>query len=83
MKVLHSFHAVVVCCLVTGGLLVPTHSSAQYFGQNKVQYRKLDFKVLRTEHFDIYFLSGGTHRNQDRRADGGAMVREALEVLSS
>src|SRR5262245_48471194 len=56
MKVLHSFHAAVVCCLVTGGLLVlPTHSSAQYFGQNKVQYRKLDFKVLRTEHFDIYF----------------------------
>ena len=55
MKVPHSFHAVVVCCLVTGGLLVPTHSSAQYFGQNKVQYRKLDFKVLRTEHFDIYF----------------------------
>ena len=56
MKVLHSFHAVVVCCLVVGGLLVlPTHSSAQYFGQNKVQYRKLDFKVLRTEHFDIYF----------------------------
>jgi Tol biopolymer transport system component len=56
MKVLHSFHAVVVCCLVTGGLLIlPTHSSAQYFGQNKVQYRKLDFKVLRTEHFDIYF----------------------------
>ena len=56
MKVLHSFDAAVVCCLVTGGLLVlPTHSSAQYFGQNKVQYRKLDFKVLRTEHFDIYF----------------------------
>src|SRR5437588_5242557 len=29
--------------------------SAQYFGQNKVQYKKLDFKVLKTEHFDIYF----------------------------
>jgi len=28
---------------------------AQYFGQNKVQYRQLDFKVLRTQHFDIYF----------------------------
>ena len=56
MKVLHSFHAVAVCCLVIGGLLtLPTPSSAQYFGQNKVQYRKLDFKVLRTEHFDIYF----------------------------
>jgi Tol biopolymer transport system component len=56
MKVLDSFRAVFVCCLVIGGLLVlPTYSSAQYFGQNKVQYRKLDFKVLRTEHFDIYF----------------------------
>src|SRR5437762_1846370 len=29
--------------------------SAQYFGQNKVQYRNLDFKILKTEHFDIYF----------------------------
>ena len=56
MKVLHSFHAVVVCCLAIGGLLLTANdSSAQYFGQNKVQYRKLDFKVLRTEHFDIYF----------------------------
>jgi Tol biopolymer transport system component len=56
MKVLHSFHAVVVCCLAVGGLLLTAKdSSAQYCGQNKVQYRKLDFKVLRTEHFDIYF----------------------------
>jgi hypothetical protein len=29
--------------------------SAQYFGQNKVQYRTFDFKVLTTEHFDIYY----------------------------
>jgi Tol biopolymer transport system component len=29
--------------------------SAQYFGQNKVQYKNLDFKILKTEHFDIYF----------------------------
>src|SRR4051794_37875867 len=28
---------------------------AQYFGQNKVQYKPLDFQVLKTEHFDIYF----------------------------
>ena len=56
MKVLHSFHAVVVCCLAIGTLVVTANdSSAQYFGQNKVQYRNLDFKVLRTEHFDIYF----------------------------
>jgi len=28
---------------------------AQYFGQNKVQYKKLDFRVLKTDHFDIYY----------------------------
>jgi len=26
-----------------------------YFGQNKVQYHKFDFKVMKTDHFDIYF----------------------------
>ena len=30
-------------------------ASAQYFGRNKVQYKHLDFHVLKTEHFDIYF----------------------------
>ena len=30
-------------------------ANAQYFGQNKVQYQKFDFKVLTTEHFDIYY----------------------------
>ncbi|HEY0873698.1 MAG TPA: hypothetical protein VGD94_09510 [Vicinamibacterales bacterium] len=35
--------------------LVPAAASAQYFGQNKVQYRTFDFKVLKTEHFDIYY----------------------------
>ncbi len=30
-------------------------ASAQYFGRNKVQYKDLDFEVLKTEHFDIYY----------------------------
>jgi Tol biopolymer transport system component len=30
-------------------------AEAQYFGRNKVQYEKFDFKVKSTEHFDIYF----------------------------
>ena len=34
--------------------------SAQSFGKNKVQYRKHEFRILQTEHFDIYF-------HQDRR----------------
>src|SRR5215213_8087876 len=38
-------------------LSVPAAAVAQgdYFGQNKVQYQKFDFKVLKTEHFDIYY----------------------------
>jgi Tol biopolymer transport system component len=35
------------------GLSAP--AAAQYFGQNKVQYRSFDFQILRTDHFDIYF----------------------------
>lgn len=29
-------------------------AQAQYFGQNKVRYKKLDFKVYKTPHFEIY-----------------------------
>jgi hypothetical protein len=30
-------------------------AGAQYFGRNKVQYEALEFRVLETPHFDIYF----------------------------
>jgi hypothetical protein len=32
-----------------------TPSEAQYFGQNRVQYRTFDFRLLATPHFDIYY----------------------------
>src|SRR5687767_9017504 len=44
---------VVLAALALLGLADP--SSAQYFGRNKVQYERFDFKVLATEHFDIYY----------------------------
>ncbi|HEU4457137.1 MAG TPA: hypothetical protein VFR81_28975, partial [Longimicrobium sp.] len=34
---------------------IPETASAQYFGQNQVQYRSFDFRVLRTPRFDIYY----------------------------
>src|SRR5436190_8897900 len=34
---------------------VPSVARAQYFGQNKVQYKTFDFKVMKTRHFDIYY----------------------------
>jgi len=33
----------------------PSMVEAQYFGRNKVQYEKFDFRVLRTPHYDIHF----------------------------
>src|SRR5687768_9941974 len=43
--------------LISGLMLgaAPSLGSAQYFGRNKVQYKKFDFQVLKTDHFDIYF----------------------------
>jgi len=40
-------------------LAAPSTVRAQgdYFGRNKVQYQDFDFKVLKTEHFDIYYYS--------------------------
>jgi hypothetical protein len=43
---------VVVSFVLT--LLSPI-AQAQYFGRNKVQWEAFDFKVLQTEHFDIYY----------------------------
>src|SRR5687767_6508391 len=44
----------VVALLFTIPFLAPD-AEAQYFGRNKVQWESFDFKVLQTEHFDIYY----------------------------
>jgi len=44
---------ILILCLCF--LSVSFNSQAQYFGQNKVHYKKLKFKVYRTPHFDIYY----------------------------
>src|SRR5476651_1967991 len=41
--------------LVASAFLTPYNADAQYFGQNKVRYKNLDFKVFRTPHFEIYY----------------------------
>jgi Tol biopolymer transport system component len=35
--------------------LVALPAEAQYFGRNAVQYENFHFKVLKTQHFDVYF----------------------------
>src|SRR6187200_3321200 len=35
--------------------MVPAAAGAQYFGRNKVQYDRLAFRVMPTDHFRIHF----------------------------
>src|SRR5471032_2217930 len=43
---------------LTGAALFGSRLEAQgqgYYGQNQVQYQKLDWRILRTEHFDVHY----------------------------
>ena len=58
---------------------VATASNAQYFGRNKVQYEKFDFKVLTTEHFDIYYYPEEEAAVQ-LAVHGGTLVRASSKL---
>ncbi|HYU28822.1 MAG TPA: BamA/TamA family outer membrane protein [Gemmatimonadales bacterium] len=40
---------------VFAALLTAQPLAAQYFGQNRVQYRNFNFQTIQTEHFDIFY----------------------------
>ena len=47
--------AVLILAVVV--MLTSTNAHAQYFGRNRVHYDRLDFRLLQTPHFDIYYYS--------------------------
>jgi Tol biopolymer transport system component len=59
-------------------VLRPGAAAAQYFGQNKVQYRAFDFQIIQTEHFDVYYY--GTER--PAALDAARMAERAYARLS-
>jgi Tol biopolymer transport system component len=59
-------------------VFVAGSANAQYFGQNKVQWEHFDFKVLKTEHFDIYYYD----READVVPDIGRMAERWYVRLS-
>jgi Tol biopolymer transport system component len=63
----HRFLWLLLSCFALTG----TPLQAQYFGRNKVQYQSFDFKVLKTEHFDIYF-----YPDEQQAADQAARMAE-------
>ncbi|TWR25966.1 tolB protein precursor [Mucilaginibacter achroorhodeus] len=47
-------HIIALLCLFMAAFFCNS-AKAQYFGQNKVRYKNLDFKVYKTPHFEIYY----------------------------
>src|SRR5688500_2299321 len=59
-------------------LVVGREAHAQYFEQNKVQYEAFDFKVIATEHFDVYFYE----RERPAATDIARMAERSYARLS-
>jgi len=57
---------------------VPGSLAAQYFGRNKVQYTNFDFKVIQTEHFDVYYYD----RERVAALDAARMAERGYAKLS-
>jgi WD40 repeat protein len=59
-------------------VVLPAGAAAQFFGQNKVQYKRHDWRVLRTEHFDIHY-----YRDTEAAVhDAAVMAERAYQRLS-
>ncbi len=43
--------------LALSSAAMTTIAEAQYFGRNKVQYESFDFRIYRSQHFDVHFYS--------------------------
>jgi Tol biopolymer transport system component len=59
-------------------VLVPQTARAQYFGQNKVQYRAFQFQIIQTEHFDVYYYQ----RERAAALDAARMAERGYARLS-
>jgi len=59
-------------------LLATSAHAQQYFGRNKVQWEAFDFKILQTEHFDIYYYD----QEADVVKDVGRMAERWYARLS-
>ena len=57
---------------------VPGSLAAQYFGRNKVQYGTFDFKIIQTEHFDVYYYD----RERVAALDAARMAERGYARLS-
>ncbi|MFW6193085.1 MAG: hypothetical protein ACOC83_06335 [Gemmatimonadota bacterium] len=72
------FSLLVLAALWLGAAPLADRASAQYFGQNKVQYEDFDWEVLETENFDIYYYES----ERDAAVMAGRMAERWYARLS-
>ncbi len=68
-----------VTLLLGALILLASSAQAQYFGRNAVQYENFHFKILKTQHFDIYFYD----KEAAAAAEAGRMAERWYTRISS
>jgi WD40 repeat protein/basic secretory peptidase family protein/surface antigen Omp85-like protein len=67
-----------VTVLLAAFVLIASGAQAQYFGRNAVQYQDFHFKVLKTQHFDIYYYD----KEAGAAAEAGRMAERWYTRIS-
>jgi WD40 repeat protein len=62
-------------------MLVGDAADAQYFGRNKVQYERFDFRIMRTEHLDFYFYPAESLATADAARMGDRWYSRLSEIF--
>jgi len=69
---------VLLVLILVGSFAGGTVTGQEYFGRNKVRYQKFDFKVMKTDHFDIYYYE----EEREAVADAARMAERWYTRLS-
>ncbi len=77
----HAGRLLLLALLALGAITAPRASEAQYFGQNKVQYKDFHWSVLKTEHFDVHYYKGEEEAVQDAAVMAERGYRRLSRVL--
>lgn len=74
------FLRALMLALALGGVgAAPAVAQVGYFGQNKIQYRDFKFRVMKTQHFDVYYYP----EEADAATMAGRMAERWYTRLSS
>src|SRR2546430_3965442 len=68
-----------VTLLLGAVTLLASTAQSQYFGRNSVQYKRFQFKILKTQHFDVYYYDS----EAEAAAQAGRMAERWYTRIST